>query len=122
MFLGRRLTKRAKRAAKKAEEEAVRQTEQALAEGGGVPTSADGFDRLLLGSPHNSYIWVQYAAFYLQVAEIDKARSILERALQTISFREEKERANIWVAKLNLEMAYGTPESLMNTFTEATRA
>lgn len=65
--LQRRVSKRAKRAAKRAEEQTVRLSEQAMVDGGGVPTSADGFDRLLMGSPHSSYIWVQYAAFFLQV-------------------------------------------------------
>jgi rRNA biogenesis protein RRP5 len=55
------------------------------------------------------------------MAEIDKARQVLEKALKTISHREETERENVWVARLNLEMAYGTPELLMATFTESTR-
>ncbi len=61
------MSKRAKRAAKKAEEQAVRASELALADGNTLPTSAEGFDRLLLGSPHSSYLWIQYAAFFLQV-------------------------------------------------------
>lgn len=56
------------------------------------------------------------------MAEIDKARKVLDRALQTINYREEKERLNIWVARLNLEMVYGTPETLMAVFAEAARA
>jgi hypothetical protein len=64
---GKRQSKRAKRATKKADEAKVQAMEQALVDGSAAPASADDFDRLLLGSPNNSYIWVQYAAFYLQV-------------------------------------------------------
>ena len=32
-------------------------------------------------------LWIQYMAFYLHSADIDKARAIAERALKTISFR-----------------------------------
>jgi hypothetical protein len=31
------------------------------------------------------------------------------RALETINFREESEKLNVWVAYLNLENVYGTP-------------
>lgn len=35
--------------------------------------------------------------------------------------REEKEKLNIWVALLNLENLYGTPEALLKVFDEALR-
>ena len=41
----------------------------------------------VLASPDSSYVWIQYMAFYLSLGEVSKARSIAERALQTISFR-----------------------------------
>ena len=63
------------------------QTELALLDKDRGPESAEDFDRLLLGSPNNSMLWIQYMAFYLHSAEIDKARAIAERALKTISFR-----------------------------------
>ncbi|KAF8821185.1 pre-rRna processing protein [Cardiosporidium cionae] len=49
-----------------------------------------------------------YMTYHLQLQELDKARRIAERALQTISFREEDEKYNIWVAYLNMECTYGT--------------
>ena len=42
-----------------------------------------------------------------------------ERALKTINFREEQEKLNVWVARLNLENLYGSRETLMNKFEEA---
>lgn len=34
-------------------------------------------------------------------------------------FREEHEKLNVWVALMNLENIYGTPESLVQVFEEA---
>ncbi|KAM5530726.1 hypothetical protein V8D89_015586 [Ganoderma adspersum] len=86
-----------------------------------VPESNSDFERLLLGSPNSSYLWVQYIAFQLQISEIDKAREIAKRALKTINFREEQERLNVWIALLNLENIYGTDESLEVAFKDAAR-
>ena len=61
-------------------------------------------------------------SFQLQISEIDKAREIAKRAIETINFREEQERLNVWIALLNLENVYGTEESLENVFKDAARA
>ncbi|RWS19754.1 hypothetical protein B4U80_06560, partial [Leptotrombidium deliense] len=50
-----------------------------------------------------------------KIEELDDA----ERALITISFREENEKFNIWVAMLNLENEFGDEESLNAVFTRA---
>jgi len=44
---------------------------------------------------------------------------VARKALKTISFREEQEKLNVWVALLNLENLYGTPEVLEKTLQEA---
>ncbi|XP_066096487.1 LOW QUALITY PROTEIN: protein RRP5 homolog [Saccopteryx bilineata] len=51
--------------------------------------------------------------------EKQKARAVAERALKTISFREEQEKLNVWVALLNLENMYGSQESLTKVFEQA---
>jgi rRNA biogenesis protein RRP5 len=86
-----------------------------------APESNSDFERLLLGSPNSSYLWVQYMSFQLQLSEVDKAREIGKRALQTINFREEQEKMNVWIALLNVENVYGTEETLEATFKEAAR-
>lgn len=86
-----------------------------------APESNADFERLLLGSPNSSYLWVQYMSFQLQLSEVDKAREIGKRALQTINFREEQEKMNVWIALLNVENVYGTEETLEATFKEAAR-
>ncbi|XP_077933281.1 protein RRP5 homolog isoform X2 [Halichoerus grypus] len=102
----------------KAEKELSR-IEEALMDPGRQPESAHDFDRLLLSSPNSSILWLQYMAFHLQATEIEKARAVAERALKTISFREEQEKLNVWVALLNLENMYGSQESLTKVFERA---
>ncbi|KAI0027317.1 nucleic acid-binding protein [Vararia minispora EC-137] len=86
-----------------------------------MPDSNADFERVLLGSPNSSYLWIQYMSFLLQLADVDKAREVGKRAVKTISFREEQERLNVWIALLNLENVYGTDESLDTTFKDAAR-
>ncbi|KAG9127379.1 rRNA biogenesis protein rrp5 [Ceratobasidium sp. 392] len=86
-----------------------------------VPESTADFERVVLGSPNSSFLWVQYMAFQVQLSEIEKAREIGRRALQTINYREEQEKLNVWMALLNLENQFGTDESLEVLFKEAAR-
>lgn len=86
------------------------------------PESNADFERLLLGSPNSSYLWIQFMSFQLPLSEVDKAREIARRAIKTINFREEQERLNVWIALLNLENVYGTSETLEAVFKEAARA
>jgi rRNA biogenesis protein RRP5 len=83
------------------------------------PQSVSDFERLLLGQPNSSALWIQYMAFQLGLSEVDKAREVAERALKTIHMREEEEKMNIWTALLNLENTYGGEESLEGVFERA---
>lgn len=76
------------------------------------PQSTADFERLLLGQPNSSVLWLSYMAFQLQLSEVSKAREIAERALKTINIREETEKMNVWIGLLNLENTYGSDESL----------
>jgi rRNA biogenesis protein RRP5 len=84
-----------------------------------LPQSVGDFERLLVGSPNSSILWMNFMAFQLQLSEVDKAREVGQRALKTISFREEQERLNIWIALLNLENNFGTDQTVEDTFKEA---
>ncbi|KAI8065426.1 hypothetical protein BC940DRAFT_276026 [Gongronella butleri] len=84
-----------------------------------APQSVGDFERLLVGSPNSSYLWINYMAYQLQLSEIEKARAIGERALKTINFREEQEKMNVWVALMNLENQFGSDASLDNVFKRA---
>ncbi|CDU23309.1 related to RRP5-processing of pre-ribosomal RNA [Sporisorium scitamineum] len=87
-----------------------------------APESATDFERLLLGSPNSSFLWIQFMSFSLQLSDVDKAREIARRALKVINYREEQERMNVWIALLNLENTYGSDETLDATFREAVQA
>ncbi|GJN89500.1 hypothetical protein Rhopal_002487-T1 [Rhodotorula paludigena] len=84
-----------------------------------APTSVADFERLLLGSPNSSYLWIQYIAFFVGLSQLDKARETGRRALKSIHFREEAEKLNVWVALLNLENSYGDETTLEELFREA---
>ncbi|KAG9101096.1 rRNA biogenesis protein rrp5 [Ceratobasidium sp. UAMH 11750] len=86
-----------------------------------VPESMADFERLVLGSPNLSFLWVQYMSFQLQLSEVDKAREIGRRALQTINYREEQEKLNVWIALLNLENQFGMDDSLKALFQDTAR-
>ncbi|KAJ5279124.1 hypothetical protein N7478_004496 [Penicillium angulare] len=83
------------------------------------PQSVADFERLLLGEADSSLLWLQYMAFQLELGEVEKARTIAERALRTITMGQDSEKLNIWVALLNLENTYGDDDSLEEVFKRA---
>lgn len=83
------------------------------------PQSVADYERLLLGEPDSSLLWLQYMAFQLELGEVDKAREVAERALRTITIGQDAEKLNIWVALLNLENTYGDDETLEDVFKRA---
>jgi rRNA biogenesis protein RRP5 len=100
----------------------VRAAEAARLSGAAAPTTAADYERLLLSHPNSSYTWIKYMAFCMSLGELEKARSIAQRALEAINIREQGEKFNVWVAWLNLEAVYGqpTPEAaVMELFQKA---
>ena len=69
------------------------QTEQSLLDQDRLPETPEDFDRLVVSSPNNSVVWLQYMAYHLHTANIEKAKEVAERALKTISFRS----VNFWL-------------------------
>ncbi|KAL1281885.1 hypothetical protein QQF64_000688, partial [Cirrhinus molitorella] len=101
------------------EEQRLSKLEAELMDTSVRPDNTVAFERLLLSSPDSSLLWLQYMAFHLQATQIEQARAVGERALKTISFREEQEKLNVWMGMLNLENMYGTQESLQKVFERA---
>ncbi|KAL5355772.1 hypothetical protein BJX96DRAFT_170979 [Aspergillus floccosus] len=83
------------------------------------PQSVADYERLLLGEPDSSQLWLQYMAFQLELGEVEKTREIAERALRTITIGQDAEKLNIWVALLNLENTYGNDDTLEDVFKRA---
>ncbi|XP_027934865.1 rRNA biogenesis protein RRP5 isoform X2 [Vigna unguiculata] len=112
--------RREKKKAKEEREKQIRAAEERLLEED-VPRTADEFEKLIRSSPNSSFIWINYMDFMISMADVEKARSIAERALMTINVREENEKLNIWKAYFNLENKYGNPsqEAVMKVFLRA---
>jgi rRNA biogenesis protein RRP5 len=106
----------AKKEKKKRSEIQVDRTAQLDAHG---PQTASDYERLLLGQPDDWQLWIAYMAFQMQVSELAKAREVAERALKTINIREDAAKLNVWIAYLNLEVAYGTDETVEDVFKRA---
>lgn len=100
-------------------EEELRKREAALMDPNRPPETVEDLERSVLSSPNSSMVWLKYMAFHLEQEEVAKAREVAERAIKTISFREERERLNVWVAFLNLENMYGTDQTLNQVFERA---
>nr|GEY49170.1 rRNA biogenesis protein RRP5 [Tanacetum cinerariifolium] len=101
-------TRRSKKKEMEEREREIRAAEERLLQKD-VPRTADDFEKLIRSSPNSSFIWIKYMAFLLSLNEVEKARSMAERALRTINIREESEKLNVWVAYFNLENEYGNP-------------
>ena len=112
----RRERARQKLESARAEEAKLSEIEENLNDPERAPKTSDDFDRLVMASPNSSILWLQYMAFHLENAEIEKARTIAQRAIKVIAFREEQEKFNVWIAWLNLEHMYGTTEGYEETF------
>ncbi|CUV07752.1 unnamed protein product [Cryptosporidium hominis] len=76
------------------------------------PSTIDDFERLLITHRDVSSLWIRYMSYYLDLEDLDKARMVAERSLKQISVKEEMERWNIWIAYINMEIAYGKNELL----------
>eukprot|EP00920_Eleutheroschizon_duboscqi_P002517 GHVT01006020.1.p1 GENE.GHVT01006020.1~~GHVT01006020.1.p1 ORF type:complete len:849 (+),score=138.02 GHVT01006020.1:360-2906(+) len=71
------------------------------------PESVDDFERLILIHGNAAVVWIKYMAHFLKLGTLDKARAVAERAVKHISYREDQERFNVWIAYLNMECAFG---------------
>lgn len=81
-------SKAQKRRRKDEHERQVRERELArVSESGSQPESAEDFERLLVGQPNSSMLWIQYMAFLISLGEIEEARGVAERGLASINYR-----------------------------------
>jgi rRNA biogenesis protein RRP5 len=120
--------RKTKKAEKRKREEEIAQQEEELRKHK-APESAAEFERLLRGSPNSSFLWIKYMAHHLSLSDVAKARAIAERAIAKITetassgsaegTAADRERLNVWIALLNLENVYGTPDTLGETLERA---
>ncbi|KAL9999138.1 putative suppressor of forked, tetratricopeptide-like helical domain superfamily [Helianthus debilis subsp. tardiflorus] len=112
--------KRTKKKEMEEREREIRAAEERLLQKD-IPRTADDYEKLTRSSPNSSFIWLKYMAFLLSLNEVDKARSIANRALNTINMIEESEKLNVWIAYFNLENEFGNPpeEAVVKVFQRA---
>ncbi|ODA82650.1 hypothetical protein RJ55_01158 [Drechmeria coniospora] len=103
---------------KKRRKAEIQEDKTAQLDAHGPQTSSD-FERLLLGQPDSSELWIAYMALQMQVSDLSKARDVAERGIRTINIRQETEKLNVWVAYLNLEVAYGNDQTIEEVFRRA---
>ena len=101
------------------EDLAIHENEERLFDHNREPETTDDYERLIASRPNSSLWWIKYMVFYLQMAEIDKARNVAQQALKQILYKEDAERLNVWVALLNLENMYGTQATIDDVFNKA---
>ncbi|KAH8383522.1 hypothetical protein KR009_009143 [Drosophila setifemur] len=104
----KRLSAKEKAKAEVKEEQRLREIEERNADPNARLETIDQYERLVISQPNNSMSWLKYIAFLLSNTEIEKARDLAKRAISTISFRETQELRNVWSARLNMELAYGS--------------
>ncbi|KAL5627273.1 hypothetical protein BROUX41_003426 [Berkeleyomyces rouxiae] len=83
------------------------------------PKSTADYEKLLLESPDDADLWLEYMALPLQLGDVSKAREIAERAIKTVNVREETAKMNIWLGYINLEAEFGTKDRLDAVFQRA---
>lgn len=83
------------------------------------PKSMRDFDRLLQLTPDNSKLWIKYMQFYMKAFEIEKAKGVGQRAMKVINYRNEKDKLNVWMELIKIEINHGTNESFNTLFREA---
>jgi len=114
------ISKKEAKRLKREEEKAAEQQENKIIQGDMLPPQTEEeFERLVASSPDSSLVWIQFMAHYLQSCQYDMARALAKKAVNRINFREESEILNVYLAWLNLENAFGTPESLDTVLKEA---
>lgn len=100
------------------EEKYIRNREKSIIKGDLVTT--EDYERNVISDPNNSQNWIQYIVFIMEYKKnIEEARHLIKRALNSINFNFEKERFNIWLCWLNLENEFGTDESMNNVYKQA---
>ncbi len=110
---------RRKATERRREEENISKREKQLMDSENQPETVDDFERGLLATPNSSRLWIEYMSFKLGLADVQGARSIANRALQRIGFREEMARLDVWKALMNLEHQYGSSDSLQEVTVKA---
>jgi hypothetical protein len=64
-----------------------REAELARLSGSAAPQTPADFERLVLASPNSSFVWIKYMAHHIQLGDMDSARKVAQRAIDSINYR-----------------------------------
>lgn len=64
-----------------------REAELARLSGTAAPQTPADFERLVLASPNSSFVWIKYMAHHIGLGDMDAARKVAQRALDSINYR-----------------------------------
>jgi len=112
-----------RKASKKDREAEVSRREELLASGeaDANPQSTEDFERILAGSPNDSSIWIRYMAFHVYSADYDAARAVADRAAERIDYTKEEEKTNVYMARIAMELEYGSEGNFLTATQNACR-
>lgn len=117
-----KLTQREKLFKNLEEQEVTRQKELTVADlSVDNASSIDDYERLIITQGKTAEIWIRYMAYHCDQTQIEKARTVSERALGSIPLASENERLDLWIAKFNLEVNYGDERHQKLVLDEALR-
>eukprot|EP00388_Colpodella_angusta_P005501 GDKJ01016982.1.p1 GENE.GDKJ01016982.1~~GDKJ01016982.1.p1 ORF type:complete len:1385 (+),score=556.55 GDKJ01016982.1:76-4155(+) len=116
-----KLNKRTKEALKRANELALREQEARRAAGADdeEPETVQDFERLLVTDSSRSVLWMKYMAHHLKLSNLGAARVVAERAVKYATLMTEREKTNVWIAYLNMECVFGSPQKFKEILARA---
>ncbi|OAF65945.1 hypothetical protein A3Q56_06334, partial [Intoshia linei] len=83
------------------------------------PATVEDFEKFVLAEPNNSINWIKYVAYYAGMDDINMARSVCEKGIQTINYKHEDDKLDLWTTYLNLENGFGDETSFQKLFQRA---
>ncbi|ODM92797.1 Protein RRP5 [Orchesella cincta] len=84
-----------------------------------VLESASKFERGEITSPNDPNYWLELMTHYSSLGNVDKARGVAKQALSSMDYRNEKAKLRVWGGLLQMEVKYGTEESVKIAFADA---
>ncbi|ODM92352.1 Protein RRP5 [Orchesella cincta] len=84
-----------------------------------VLESVSKFESGEITSPNDPNYWLELMTHYSSLGNVDKARGVAKQALSSMDYRNEKAKLRVWGGLLQMEVKYGTEESVKIAFADA---
>jgi len=97
-------SRRQKEREREERERAVRAAERTRLEAAQEPSTEREFRELLTANPLCSLHWIKFIAYFVSVAEVDRAREAAREALRTLPLEAQEDRLQVWSVWLRVEV------------------